>query len=282
MSLNSCCLDTLKGMYVGGEKLFHIQGDFSQSFNWEQFGLKIAVSEGTLSPSDTSDVAVRALVGGQFQLPEGTELISAVYGISVSKPLLKSVKFEIQHCADLLTEDHTTYLSFVTAPFNSELPYQFELEDRGTFFPGDQYGSIYFSHFSFKAIVKYIMKLFQYPASSGSSSDDEYFDALEPPTQEYGNELSLAKGMLNTKICYFNYILFIGDSPVMSSDFISIDRLKLLTPSSPTDNNPSSVDISSLEPSPQLPYSSTLLNKQSQTKGRLSVLIILIPIFLSR
>ena len=271
-------LDTLKGVCIGDEKLFLIQGDSPQSFNWEQFGLKITFPEGTLSPKDTSEVAVRALVGGQFQFPKGTELISAVHGISVSKPLLKSVKLEIQHCADLVVEDHTNYLSFATASVNSELPYQFELEEGGLFHSNDQYGSIYLSHFCLKAIVKFIKILFGCPSSSGLSSDDEYVDALEPPTQVYGNEVSPSKNMLNTKTCYFTYFLFIGNSPVVSSCFISMDGLKLLASSSPTDD----ISTSSLENSPQLQYSSSLPNKQSQTKGRPSVLTILIPIFLSR
>ena len=117
----------------------------------------MTILEGTLSPTDTSEVAISALVGGQFQFPEGTELISAVYGISVSKPLFRPVKIEIQHCADLVTQDHTGYLSFVTASL-SGLPYQFQLEEEGgQFYRGGQYGSIcliYLSQFSLKAIVK--------------------------------------------------------------------------------------------------------------------------------
>ena len=100
-----------------------------------------------------------ALVAGQFVLPEDTELISVVYHISVSKPLLKPVKLEIQHCAHLVTEDHTSYLSFATASINqSDLPYQFMLEEGGEFRPGDQYGSIYLSQFSLKAIIKAILR----------------------------------------------------------------------------------------------------------------------------
>ena len=54
-----------------------------------------------------------------------------------------------------------------------------------------------------------------------------------------------------------------------------------MTPSLTTDDNePSSVDIStsSLEHSPKRPYSSSLPSEQSQTKGRLIVLTILINV----
>ena len=188
-------------MCIGGEKLFLIQGDSPQFFNWEQFGLKITFPEGTLSSADTSEVAVRALVGGHFQFPEGTELISAVYGISVSTPLNKSVKLEIQHCAELLTEDHTSYLSFVTASLNSELPYQFELQEGGQFYPGDQYGSIYLPDFCFKAIVKFVKKLFGCSTNNELSDDELYsVDNPEPSIEDYINNISLAEGMLNKKI----------------------------------------------------------------------------------
>ena len=62
----------------------------------------------------------------------------------------------------------------------------------------------------------------------------------------------------------------------MGSSVGAIDRTKSLTPSSSTDDKPSSVDIStsSLEHSPQLPYSLTLPSEQSNTKGRLIVLTI--------
>ena len=135
-------------MCIAGEKMFIIQGDSSQFLNWEQYGLRINVPQDTLSSTDTIEVAITALVGGQFQLPEGTELISAVYALSVSKPLLKPVKLEIQHCADIVTEDYTIYLSFATASVNVGLLYQFQLKEGGEFHPGDQYGSICLSQFS--------------------------------------------------------------------------------------------------------------------------------------
>ena len=150
-------------MCIGGEEMFLIQGDSAQFFNWEQYGLRITVREGTLSPTDTCEVAVRALVGGGFQLPEDTELISAVYSISVSKPLLKQVILEIQHCADLVTQDHTSYLSFAKASVNTGLPYQFNLVEGGQFHTGDQYGSICLSQFSLWEIVKFIKRWLGYP-----------------------------------------------------------------------------------------------------------------------
>ena len=150
-----CFSDTLHGVCIGGEKLFLIQGDSPQFLDWEEYGLKITVSQDTLSPTETCEVALSALVGGQFQFPEGTEPISAVYAISVSNPLLQPIKLEIQHCADLVTEDQTKYLSFATA-FNKQhlLPYKFQLTKGGHFYPDYQYGSIFRSKFSLLVILQ--------------------------------------------------------------------------------------------------------------------------------
>ena len=56
-----------------------------QLLKWKEYGLRIGVLKGTLTSTETAEVAVVALVGGQF---ENTELVSAVYAIFVSQPLL--------------------------------------------------------------------------------------------------------------------------------------------------------------------------------------------------
>ena len=86
-----------------------------------------------MQQSDTVEVAITALVGGEFILPEDTELVSAVYAISVSKPLLKPVQLEIQHCVSIEEPAHSNYLSFATA---HSAPYQFQLVNGGTFSTG--------------------------------------------------------------------------------------------------------------------------------------------------
>ena len=148
----------LQGVYVGDKRSFLIQGDSSYLFNWEENGIIISVPRDTLSPTESSQVEVVVLVGGQFQLPEGTELVSAVYGITLSKPLLKPIKLEIQHCLHLVTQDDINCLNFATAPVGSGLPYQFQLKDGGQFSHGETYGSIWLSEFS---LVTFVQKLFR-------------------------------------------------------------------------------------------------------------------------
>lgn len=158
--------DSLHDVHTGSKKTFLIQGDHPQFIIWDEYGLRISFPQGALSRTDTSacEVVIIALVGGKFQLPVGTELISAIYFISVSKPLLKPVKLEIQHCARIVTQEQTNYLSFATAPADQpvlELTYQLQPEIGGVFYPGDKYGSIYLSHFCFKAVIKSILHPFR-------------------------------------------------------------------------------------------------------------------------
>ena len=123
---------------------------------------------------DTVEVAITALVGGEFILPEDTELVSAVYAISVSKPLLKPVQLEIQHCVSIEKPAHSNYLSFATAP-SDHPPYQFQPVKGGIFSVGNQYGSIFLSGFSIWSIIK---KKFRRRGHSQSSTASSHINSL--------------------------------------------------------------------------------------------------------
>ena len=137
-------LDCLSDVQVAERKLFLIQGDKPQLMNWEKYGVRIGVQEGSLSSSETVEAAVVALVGGQFQFPRNTVLVSAVYAVSLSKPLLKQLILEIQHCVDLTGQPALSrYLKFAIAPVSTpSLPYQFSIVEGGEFSSNSGYGSI--------------------------------------------------------------------------------------------------------------------------------------------
>ena len=137
-------LDCLSAIQVAEKKLFLIQGERPQMMNWEEFGLRIGVEKDSLSSSDTVEAAVVALVGGEFKFPENTVLVSAVYAVTVSKPLLKPLRLEIQHCVDLTGQPGLSkYLKFAIAPVSTHsLPYQFSLVEGGEFSSNSFYGSI--------------------------------------------------------------------------------------------------------------------------------------------
>ena len=137
-------LGCLSDVQVAEKKLFLIQGDKPQLMNWEKYGLRIGVQEDSLLSSETVEAAVVALVGGQFQFPPNTVLVSAVYAVSLSKPLLKRLKLEIQHCIDLTGRpDLAQYLKFAIAPVSTpSLPYQFSIVEGGEFSSNGRYGFI--------------------------------------------------------------------------------------------------------------------------------------------
>ena len=103
--------------------------------------------------SKDTKLDVTALVRGNIKVPEGTVLVSAVYAISVSKPLLKPLTIELQHCVDL-RNGQTGCLKFVRAP--QESPYQFSIIDGGLFSVNSRYGSIECAQFCFFGIIKII------------------------------------------------------------------------------------------------------------------------------
>ena len=147
-------LECLSDVNIASKKLFLIQGDRPQLLNWERYGLRIGVSGGSLPSTETAEVAVVALVGGQFVFPKKTVLVSAVYAVSVSRPLLKALRLEMQHCVDLSRGVKTKYLKFAIAPVSTpSLPYQFSIVDGGDFSEGKWYGSIKREKFCLVSIV---------------------------------------------------------------------------------------------------------------------------------
>ena len=61
-------MDGLSDSHIAGKKLFLVQGDKPQLMDWEEYGLRISVPEGSLSSSETTvEIAVIALVGGHFK-----------------------------------------------------------------------------------------------------------------------------------------------------------------------------------------------------------------------
>ena len=161
--------DKLQGVCVAGDKLYLLQNDTPKLLNWEEYGLRIAIPQGAMQQSDTVEVAITALVGGEFILPEDTELVSAVYAISVSKLLLKPVQLEIQHCVSIEKPAHSNYLSFATA-HSDRPPYYFQPVEGGIFAIGNQYGSIYLSGFSLWSIIKKRLRRRGHSQSSTTSS----------------------------------------------------------------------------------------------------------------
>uniref|UniRef100_A0A1X7UI45 Nucleoside phosphorylase domain-containing protein n=1 Tax=Amphimedon queenslandica TaxID=400682 RepID=A0A1X7UI45_AMPQE len=175
-------MDSLdSSVIIAGQKLFILQGDRSHSLQWEKYGFRLECPQGAVS-KDT-EVAVTALAGGNFKVPKGTVLVSAVYAISVSKGLLKPLVIELQHCVDLRNTSQTGCLKFVRAPLKS--PYQFSIVEGGSFRVGERYGSINREQFCCMGIVA---EMSNGDTPSDSESEEGYKTPPEGSTDDTHND----------------------------------------------------------------------------------------------
>ena len=164
------CIVNLRGVKVVGEKLFEINGDCSQLLEWEEYGFRVQVPAGAFS--GPCDIAVKAIISGQFKLPKETELVSALYAIAASRTLEKSVCVEIEHCVRLENEQDCKYLCFGVAMCSQEiLPYTFEMLKDGFFSPYHKFGKISRECFSIFGVLKSCFP-FMDTLSSHSEADD--------------------------------------------------------------------------------------------------------------
>lgn len=283
--------------------MFVIQADSPPLLDWEIYGIRIKLPQGAIPPTETGTITIKALVGGHFNMPEETELVSVVYVIFTSTPLLRPAKLEIQHCANLVTQDHTNYLSFATAPFNeSDLPYEFQLEKGGTFYQDDQYGSISLSQFSLIAIVKSIAcpiwKLMGNQSISEGTFQGVNSSFITKPSSQL---LDITEALLGSESVtinpsegkylsmftfYYLHVMYIDKLQTLKSDILETTKLPL---SSSTDN-PSTFETTSnsnVEHSPQhtLTHSPTAPDKQSlkinQDHGIIYITNVIDVIFMS-
>ena len=183
-------LDCLSDVQVAEKKLFLVQGRKPQLMNWEQFGLRIGIEEDSLLSSETVEVATAALVGGQFKFPKNTVLVSAIYAVSVSEPLLKPLRLEMQHCVDLRGRPGLSqYLKFAIAPVSTpSLPYQFSLVEGGEFSPDSRYGSIQRKEFCLVGILGQTSTNLVPVASVNGDTDEEEEEEQQQQQEEEDEE----------------------------------------------------------------------------------------------
>ena len=155
-------------MIVVDERVFKLEGSRAQPLLWKKHGLKIFIPEDAFLPHETCHVFVKAIVGGRFQFPKGTEPVSAVYGISLSRQLRKPARMEMQHCVKLKSPEHSKFMSFAIASHDpSTMSYQFHEVPGGCFEENNFFGSINRQQFCFMSIIR---KLLGY--GNTSISDD--------------------------------------------------------------------------------------------------------------
>ena len=97
-------LDYHRNVRIAGENLFVLQEDSSRFLNWENYGIGINIKQGSVPHLETCEISVQVLIGGQFCIPEGYEMVSGVYAICMSSTLLKPLELEILHCVNLTSK----------------------------------------------------------------------------------------------------------------------------------------------------------------------------------
>ena len=123
------------------------------NFRWKDHGFKLHVQENSL-PEGISEysVDIRVSLAGQFELPEGYELVSAVYWVKTPGKFTMPVKIEAQHCANFSNPNQLCFVR--TSCTQKPLPYKFKVIDGGTFTLGNKYGVLSTTHFSGIGIAK--------------------------------------------------------------------------------------------------------------------------------
>ena len=143
---------SLLGVEVVGEREVVVTNE-AMNFQWKNCGFKLYVPENAL-PEGIPEyhVNIRASLSGHFELPEGCELVSAVYWVKTSGKFTKPVTIEAQHCANF---HNPSQLCFVCTNWTQKfLPYKFIIVDGGSFTRGSKYGALSTIHFSGIAIAK--------------------------------------------------------------------------------------------------------------------------------
>ena len=124
-----------------------------KNFYWKHHGFKLHVPENAL-PEGISELSVniKASLAGQFELPEGYELVSAVYWVATPGKFTKPVTIEVQHCANFSKPNQLHFVC--TSCAQKSLPYKFKFIDGGLFSPCNMYGVLSTTHFSGTGIAK--------------------------------------------------------------------------------------------------------------------------------
>lgn len=124
----------------------------AQTFHWSGYGLKVHVPHASLPAGKKEcNIDIRVGLTGQFEFPEGNELVSAVYWLYSPVKFVQPLTVEMQHCAKPTA---IPSLRFVIAKCSQkDLPYKFKFLQGGVFTAHSYYGSVALSHFSILGIT---------------------------------------------------------------------------------------------------------------------------------
>ena len=144
--------DSFLGVEVVSEEELVVRNK-AMKFHWKDHGFKLHVPENALPEGlPEMSINIKASLAGQFKLPEGYELVSAVYWVATPRRFTKPVTIEVQHCANFSKPNQLHFVR--TSCAQKSLPYKFEFVDGGLFIPSNKYGVLSTTHFSGSGIAK--------------------------------------------------------------------------------------------------------------------------------
>ena len=144
--------NSFPGVEVVGEEDLVVTND-AINFQWKSHGFKLHVQDNSLPEGiPECSVNIKASLSGQFELPEGCELVSAVYWVATPGKFTKPVTIEVQHCANFSDPKQLSFVS--TSRAKKSIPYKFKVIDEGTFTLGNKYGALSTTHFCGIGVAK--------------------------------------------------------------------------------------------------------------------------------
>ena len=146
--------DTLQARPIG-KRLYSVSGKADEVLSWEKMGIDIGVPAGVISLGGFCDIAVVAVLSGDFIFPDNSIPVSGVFAVGTSCALEKPLTIKLQHCVKISTEEDTGAMTFTKAEHSGKSPpYVFEECGGGVFTPGAQYASLDCQSFTLIAIVR--------------------------------------------------------------------------------------------------------------------------------
>ena len=135
-------------MQVIGQTHFAVTGGNNKYIlDWVQFQLHIEIPKGSLPAGSTTELHVKAIIGGDFILPPDCYLVSGIYQIISFEQLKKNITLHLPHAAIIKSEEEASYFRFYTADCSSGPPYEFKEMEGGYFRPHSNSATIGVNHF---------------------------------------------------------------------------------------------------------------------------------------
>ena len=111
--------------------------------------LHLSVPDFALPVGMTSKLTIKALLDGDFELPENSTLITAIYQIDVNQPFKSLITLYLQHCAVIESDTQSSEFQFVVGKSGqSDSPCPLKVIKGGVFIPYSQEACISVKHFS--------------------------------------------------------------------------------------------------------------------------------------